>query len=116
MHKQLELTELLTANFSKGEFYEEQIDWQATMFQPIGGMDRIPYSFAESLGDLIRYDCPVSEITIGNSSVTVAYSKSGMPHTLTAVFCICTMPFAVLAQTKNNFSRETQKAFFRACP
>ena len=111
VHKQLELTELLAANFSKGEFYEEQIDWQATMFQPIGGMDRIPYSFAESLGDLIRYDCPVSEITTGNSSVTVAYSKSGMPHTLTADFCICTMPIVVLAQTKNNFSRETQKAF-----
>ncbi len=111
LHDPLKLTELLAADFSKGEFYEEQIDWQATMFQPIGGMDRIPYAFAKSLGTLIHYDCPVTEITTGDSSVTVAYSKSGTPQTLTADFCICTVPIAVLAKTKNNFSPETQKAF-----
>ena len=111
LHKPLKLTELLAADFSKGEFYEEQIDWQATMFQPIGGMDRIPYGFAKSLGDIIQYDCPVTEITTGEGSVTIAYSKSGTPQTLTADFCICTMPISVLAKTKNNFSPETQSAF-----
>jgi len=111
LHQPLKLTELLAADFSKGEFYEEQIDWQATMFQPIGGMDRIPYAFAESLKSLIQYDCPVTEITTGDSAVTIAYSKSGTPQTIAADFCICTMPIAVLAQTKNNFSPETQKAF-----
>jgi monoamine oxidase len=111
LHEPLKLTELLAADFSKGEFYEEQIDWQATMFQPVGGMDRIPYAFAKSLGSVIHYDCPVTEITTGDSSVTVAYSKSGTPQTLTADFCICTVPIAILAKTKNNFSPETQKAF-----
>ncbi len=111
LHDPLKLTELLAADFSKGELYEEQIDWQATMFQPIGGMDRIPYAFAKSLGALIHYDCPVNEITTGDNSVTVAYSKSGTPQTLTADFCICTVPIAILAKTKNNFSPETQKAF-----
>jgi len=111
LHKPLKLTELLAADFSKGEFYEEQIDWQATMFQPIGGMDRIPYAFAKSLGNLIHYDCPVTEITTGDSTVAIAYSKSGTSQTITADFCICTMPISVLAQTKNNFSPETQKAF-----
>lgn len=111
LHKPLKLTELLAADFSKGEFYEEQIDWQATMFQPVGGMDRIAYAFAKSLGDLIQYDCRVTEITTGDGSVTVAYSKSGASQTLTADFCICTMPIAVLAKTKNNFSSETRRAF-----
>lgn len=112
VHKPLKLTELLAADFSKGEFYEEQIDWQATMFQPVGGMDRIAYGFAKSLGEIIQYDCPVTEITTSDSSTTVAYSKcGGTPETLTADFCICTVPIAVLAQTKNNFSPETQKAF-----
>ncbi len=55
LHKPLKFSELLAADMSQGEFYEEQIDWQATMFQPIGGMDRIPYGFAKSLGDLIHY-------------------------------------------------------------
>ncbi len=111
LHKPLKFSELLAADFSKGEFYEEQIDWQATMFQPIGGMDRIPYGFAKSLGSLIQYDCPVAEITTGDGNVTIAYTKSGTPQTLTADFCICTMPISVLAKTKNNFSPETQRAF-----
>jgi monoamine oxidase len=111
LQKPLNLSELLAADFSKGEFYEEQIDWQATMFQPVGGMDRIPYAFAKALDSLIHYDCPVTEITTGDSSVTIAYSKAGVVQTVVADFCICTMPISVLAQTKNNFSAETQKAF-----
>jgi monoamine oxidase len=111
LHQPLKLSELLAANLSKGEFYEEQIDWQATMFQPIGGMDRIPYGFAQSLGDIIHYECIVKEITTSDRSVTVAYTKSATPLTITADFCICTIPIAILNQTKNNFSPETQKAF-----
>ena len=80
------------------------------MFQPIGGMDRIPYGFARALPpDIIHYDSPVTEITTGDSSVTIAYTQSGTPKTFTADFCICTMPISVLAQTKNNFSPETRR-------
>ncbi len=111
LHQPLKLSELLAADLSKGEFYEEAIDWQVTMFQPIGGMDRIPYGFAKSLGEIVKYDCPVTEITTGEKSVTVAYTKAGTPQTLTADFCVCTMPISVLAKTKNNFSAETQAAF-----
>jgi monoamine oxidase len=115
LHKPLPLTELLAADFSFGEFYEEQIDWQATMFQPIGGMDRIPYAFAKSLGPILHYEAVVKEITTGDSSVTIAYDEGteghGKAKTITADFCICTMPLSVLCQTKNNFSPETQRAF-----
>jgi monoamine oxidase len=75
-------------------------------------MDRIPYAFAKSLDNVIHYDCLVTEIRTGDSSVTIAYSKAGVLQTVVADFCICTMPIAVLAQTKNNFSSETQKAFY----
>jgi monoamine oxidase len=111
LHKPLNLSELLAADFSKGELYEEQLDWQATMFQPVGGMDRIPYAFAKSLENLIHYDCPVTEISTSDSGVTIAYLRSSTPQTIMADFCICTIPIAVLAQTKNNFSSETRKAF-----
>jgi monoamine oxidase len=112
LHKPLPFSELLAADLAKGEFYEEQIDWQATMFQPIGGMDRIPYGFARALPrDMIHYDSPVTEITTTDTGVTIAYKKAGTPQTLTADFCICTMPISVLALTKNNFSPETQAAF-----
>src|SRR6202042_1339302 len=96
LHQPLKLHELLAADLSKGEFYDDEIDWQATMFQPVGGMDRIPYGFAKALpADMIHYECPVAEITTGDKSVTVAYAKGGTPQTITADYCICTMPLAV---------------------
>jgi monoamine oxidase len=112
LHKPLKLHELLAANLTKGEFYEDEIDWQATMFQPVGGMDRIPYGFARVLpAAMIHYECPVTEITTGDKTVTVAYSKAGTPQTITADYCICTMPISVLCRTKNNFSAEANQAF-----
>jgi monoamine oxidase len=113
LRKPLPFHDLLAADFSFGEFYEDQIDWQATMFQPVGGMDRIAYAFAKSLEPLIHYNCIVKEITTGDSSVTVAYNEGSEGHgkTITADYCICTMPISVLAATKNNFSAETRQAF-----
>ena len=114
LHQPLKLHELLAADLSKGEFYDDEIDWQATMFQPVGGMDRIPYGFARALpASMIHYECPVTEITTGDKNVTVAYSKGGMPQTITADFCICTMPLSVLATTKNNFSPEANAGVHR---
>jgi len=112
LHDPLALKELLAADFSKGELYEEQIDWQATMFQPVGGMDRIPYGFAKALPkEMIQYGAPVAEITTSATGVTVAYTQAGVAKTMTADFCICTQPISVLAKTKNNFTEATQKAF-----
>ena len=38
---------LLDADLWQGMMAEEMIDWQATMFQPIGGMDQIPYGLRQ---------------------------------------------------------------------
>jgi monoamine oxidase len=112
LHQPLKLSELLAADLSKGEVYEDQIDWQVTMFQPIGGMDRIPYGFARALPkDMIVYEAPVTEITTTDTGVAIAYTEAGTPKTAKADFCICTIPISVLAKTKNNFTPETQKAF-----
>ncbi|WP_263373466.1 flavin monoamine oxidase family protein [Granulicella aggregans] len=112
LNQPLPLADLLAADFSKGEFYEEQIDWQATMFQPVGGMDRIPYGFAKALPpEMIQYNSPVTEIKTSASGVAVAYTQGGTTKTISGDFCICTMPIPVLAKTKNNFSAATQQAF-----
>ena len=39
-----------------------------------------------------RFIAPVTEITTGASSVTVAYTKNGAMQTITADWCVCTMP------------------------
>ena len=48
IHKPLPLDELLDENMWTGMLFEEGFDFQATMFQPVGGMDHIPMAFARA--------------------------------------------------------------------
>ena len=91
----LSLHELLISDFSTGELYEEQIDWQATMFQPVGGMDRIPYAFAKSLGDIVHYRTLVKKVAKTANGVRVEYTESGSPKSIEADYCICTFPLSI---------------------
>jgi monoamine oxidase len=95
----LAMHELLDADLLFGMLVEETIDWQPTMFQPIGGMDRIPMAFAQRLDSVIRYDAAVTRIRQSDSSVTVTYkSSSGAEETIAADYCICSIPLS-LART-----------------
>ncbi len=79
----LAMADLLKAKFLRPMLFEEMLDMQATMFQPVGGMDRIPYAFAASLGKLVRYKATVcgSCITImramrrGRSRHRIAFAR-----------------------------------------
>jgi len=97
---------LLDADLWQGMLAEEMIDWQATMFQPVGGMDQIPMAFGKRLGDVVRYGAEVREIRKTPTDVTVAYlnRKSGKTETVTADYCICAMPLTVLKTVKTDFS------------
>jgi monoamine oxidase len=108
----LPMHELLSADLWDNMMAEDAIDWQATMFQPVGGMDQIPKAFEASLGSIIRHNADVQEIDQTSSGVTVTYknTKTGKVEALTANYCICAMPLTVLAKTKNNLSPEVQQA------
>jgi len=41
---------LLDVDLWTGVLFEENFDFQATMLQPVGGVDRIPMAFARKLG------------------------------------------------------------------
>ena len=62
----LSLQEILATGIGKtGIFQPEQFDWQATLFQPVGGMDAIPRAFEQALrylGATIRTSSPVTRI------------------------------------------------------
>jgi monoamine oxidase len=110
--KPLGLHELLLANFVKGEFYEDRLDWQATMLQPVGGMDRIAYRFAEKLGKLVHYRSVVKEIRRTDAGVRVVYSSAaGQSHSLEADYCICTLPVPILCNLPADFSNACREAF-----
>lgn len=106
----LEMHALLDADFWRGLLFEETLDMQATMFQPVGGMDRIPYAFARKLGSVVQYDCPVKEIRKTERGVRIVYSQAGATKTIEADYCICAMPITILKNIPNDFSPRIQQA------
>jgi monoamine oxidase len=100
----IDMQTLLDANFWDGILFEEQFDHQATMFQPVGGMDRIPYAFAKALGDTVEYSSPVTEIRRTAKGVRVAYTQGGKAKSIEADYCLCGMPLVILKKTPNDFS------------
>jgi monoamine oxidase len=100
---------LLDENFWGDLFVEEAWDWQATMMQPVGGMDRIPYAFAKALGPVVQYDSPVTEIRKTANGVRVSYTHGGTTKQLEAAYCIMAMPFSILKKIPNDLSAPFKK-------
>jgi monoamine oxidase len=99
---------LLAEDFWNGLLYEETWDWQATMMQPVGGMDQIPFAFAKSLGPIIRYNAPVTEIRRSGSGVKVTYLEHGSPKLIEAQYCVVALPFSILKKIPNDFSPQVK--------
>jgi monoamine oxidase len=81
-------------NFARHQF-------QATMFQPVGGMDMIGKAFAREVGDVIRYDAKVTAIRQDDRGVTVTWTDLKSPATpqqASADWCVCTIPLSILSQ------------------
>jgi monoamine oxidase len=94
------LDTVLKANFLGYEMYEEAWDWQATMFQPVGGMDAIPMAFAKALGPVLKLNSPVTAIAKTAKGVNVTYTQGGAEHTIAADYCVCAMPLTILRKIK----------------
>jgi monoamine oxidase len=105
----IDMHTLLAGDFWQGMLFEEQFDMQATMFQPVGGMDRIPYAFAKALGDTVVYGAPVTEIRKTAKGVRVMYTQGGAPKVMEADYCMCAMPLEILKKIPNDFSAPYKK-------
>jgi monoamine oxidase len=92
------------------------IDWQATMFQPVGGMDQIPRAFEKKLGSVIRHNAQVMRIRQSAGGVRVAYKDriSGRVETLDGDYCICAMPLTTLKNVDADFSSQVEAVIHRA--
>jgi monoamine oxidase len=108
----LPIDALLDASFWEGMLFEEQLDQQATMFQPVGGMDHIPYAFARKLGAVVKYDSPVAEIRQTERGVRIIYSHGakGPKHAIEADYCICCLPLTILQNIPADFSQRVTSA------
>lgn len=96
---------LLDADFWNRMLDEEVPEWQPTMFEPAGGMDRIPTAFAERLGATIRYGAVVTRVRQSEDGVLVNYRDgSGADHAITAEYCVCAMPLTMAQKLDADFS------------
>ena len=72
-------------------------------------MDHIPFAFAKSLGDIVQYRSPVTEIRKTTNGVRIAYTQGGTPKSLEAQYCICALPLTILKKTPNDFAAPYRK-------
>ncbi|MFZ1940944.1 MAG: FAD-dependent oxidoreductase [Terracidiphilus sp.] len=111
----LPMNTLLDANLWFGTLVEDVLEWQPTMFQPIGGMDRIPTAFAARLEPVIRYGAVVTGLRQSSSEVTVTYNDgSGSPQTVVADYCICAMPLTIARTLDADFSPQIRAILDKA--
>ena len=115
------LKEVLGMDFDSGDkFYPirftQGLDQNPTLFQPVGGMDRIVDAFKREVranGVVIYYDTVVEEIMkMTDGGVTIrASDNSSSPSTpweMDYDYAICTIPAPVLDGIRNNFAERTK--------
>jgi monoamine oxidase len=110
LREPLAMHPLLDANFWGGMMFEETLDMQATMFQPVGGMDRIPHAFAKKLGRVVQYRATVREIRKTANGVRISYTQGGNEKSVDADYCICALPVTILKTIPNDFSPRIRTA------
>lgn len=88
---------------------EHSYGFQSTMFQPVGGMDKIAKAFDARTRSLIRHNAQVVALSQDDRAVTAVYQdKDGARQTTTADYCICTIPPPVLKNLDLRISPELE--------
>ncbi|TRW97902.1 flavin monoamine oxidase family protein [Paracoccus sp. M683] len=91
----------------------DTFEHHAALFQPVGGMDMIAKGFEAEVGSLITFDARVTRIAQSETGVTIDYesaSGTGQGGSVTADYCVCTIPFSVLGQIDADLSSDLQNA------
>ncbi len=93
----------------------ESYNFQQTMFQPVGGMDRIADAFRDRIADRITYGAEVQELRQDDNGVRVVYRDiaTGEIREHAADYGVVTIPTSVLNQLPGDLSGRTRQAFER---
>ena len=81
--------------------FEHIWDMQATMLQPVGGMDRIAYAIYEQVKPSVRLNTRVIAIRRNGSRVRIEQAGNQITE---ADYCICTLPLPILKKITSDFS------------
>ncbi len=86
--------------------FEAINDMQATMLQPVGGMDRIAAAIYEQVKPLVRLGVPVTAIRREGAGVRIEHAGGST----NADFAVVTLPGHLLDRIPNDFSPAKKKA------
>ena len=113
LRQPLDFSELLRSDFWEYKLhFDDFLDQNPTLLQPVGGMDAIVKAFVERVGSLIRYGHVVKEIRKTSTGVRIVYTaaRNGRTSTIDGDFAICSIPAPVLKDIPNNFAPAVQAA------
>ncbi len=99
--KPLAFDDILRSGVWKGLILGSIQLFQTTLFQPVGGMDRIAQAFYREVGDLVRFDAKVVAIRQDENGARVAYEDMRSPgsiHEASGDWVVCTIPLSILSQ------------------
>jgi monoamine oxidase len=91
--------------------FSQSLNQQATMLQPVGGMDKIARAFEAEVSADIVYEAVVTEIRKTANGTQVGYlDRFGAAQSIETDYCICSIPATVLRSIPNDFSVDHQNA------
>jgi monoamine oxidase len=80
--------------------FETIFDMQATMLQPVGGMDRIAHALFDHVKPAVRLNVPITAIRRDGERVRIEH-RGGVTR---ADYCVCALPAHLLARIPSDFS------------
>lgn len=85
---------------------------QATMFEPVGGMDQIPIIIERNLKSRASRNAGVRRIRQTGKRVTVEWTdgRHGTQGMTRGDYLVCTLPFPVLARIDGDFAAPVKAA------
>ncbi|MFF2526245.1 flavin monoamine oxidase family protein [Streptomyces liangshanensis] len=105
------VSQVLSSGVGRYFSFEFGYDQAMLMFQPVGGMDRIPAALTRAIGPgRIRTGAIVRKITDKAHGVTVTYTQNGRTRTIDADYCVAALPPHILAKTAHNLGGAVQTA------
>ncbi|MEU3182733.1 flavin monoamine oxidase family protein [Streptomyces sp. NPDC006923] len=105
------VSEVFASGVGRYFSFEFGYDQAMLMFQPVGGMDRIPAALTRAVGGhRIRTGAVVQKITDKARGVTVTYSQDGRTRSIDADYCVAALPPHILAKIPHNLGAAVQTA------
>jgi monoamine oxidase len=105
------LSDVFASNVGRYFSFEFGYDQSMMMFQPVGGMDRIPHALSLAIGtERIRLGAEVASVTDGPHGVDVTYRQNGRLRSITADYVIAALPPHLMARIPHNLGPSVQAA------